>query len=190
MTSHARCVLFTHDAQTGNRRLVSRRFLLAPFVYGERGCDGGPEQLSVRPGRRRCRRRLGGRPRRTSYAGGSRCRPRAGRQATGTHSLLSNLTFCSWCVLGQQHGLRRFCGRLIGYLFLRPRCEPAQLLLGIVLGPMMEENFRWRISLWIRNTEARISGIGTLSETGFVRITVVERRELDGPQRVGNVLRT
>jgi TctA family transporter len=30
----------------------------------------------------------------------------------------------------------------IGYLLYRLRCEPAPLLLGFVLGPMMEENFR------------------------------------------------
>ncbi|NUT14838.1 MAG: hypothetical protein HOQ33_10095 [Cupriavidus sp.] len=33
------------------------------------------------------------------------------------------------------------CG-LIGYVFHKLRCEPAPLLLGFVLGPMMEENFR------------------------------------------------
>ncbi|MBP0621776.1 tripartite tricarboxylate transporter permease [Cupriavidus consociatus] len=31
---------------------------------------------------------------------------------------------------------------VVGYLFLKLRCEPAPLLLGFVLGPMMEENFR------------------------------------------------
>ncbi|QET02474.1 tripartite tricarboxylate transporter permease [Cupriavidus pauculus] len=31
---------------------------------------------------------------------------------------------------------------LIGYLFIKLKCEPAPLLLGFVLGPMMEENFR------------------------------------------------
>ena len=31
---------------------------------------------------------------------------------------------------------------LIGYLFFKLGCEPAPLLLGFVLGPMMEENFR------------------------------------------------
>ncbi|MEM5276756.1 tripartite tricarboxylate transporter permease [Cupriavidus taiwanensis] len=31
---------------------------------------------------------------------------------------------------------------VIGYLFIKLRCEPAPLLLGFVLGPMMEENFR------------------------------------------------
>ena len=31
---------------------------------------------------------------------------------------------------------------MIGYLFLKLKCEPAPLLLGFVLGPMMEENFR------------------------------------------------
>jgi len=30
----------------------------------------------------------------------------------------------------------------IGYLFIKIKCEPAPLLLGFVLGPMMEENFR------------------------------------------------
>ncbi|CAJ0714354.1 MULTISPECIES: tripartite tricarboxylate transporter permease [Ralstonia] len=31
---------------------------------------------------------------------------------------------------------------LIGYMFVKLRCEPAPMLLGFVLGPMMEENFR------------------------------------------------
>ncbi|MCG5260213.1 tripartite tricarboxylate transporter permease [Cupriavidus gilardii] len=31
---------------------------------------------------------------------------------------------------------------VVGYLFLKLKCEPAPLLLGFVLGPMMEENFR------------------------------------------------
>ncbi|XYI49251.1 Tripartite tricarboxylate transporter permease (plasmid) [Cupriavidus necator H16] len=31
---------------------------------------------------------------------------------------------------------------VIGYLFIKLQCEPAPLLLGFVLGPMMEENFR------------------------------------------------
>jgi TctA family transporter len=31
---------------------------------------------------------------------------------------------------------------VLGYLFIKFGCEPAPLLLGFVLGPMMEENFR------------------------------------------------
>jgi TctA family transporter len=31
---------------------------------------------------------------------------------------------------------------VIGYLFYKLRCEPAPLLLGFILGPMMEENLR------------------------------------------------
>ncbi len=31
---------------------------------------------------------------------------------------------------------------IVGYLFLKLRCEPAPLLLGFILGPMMEENLR------------------------------------------------
>src|SRR5687767_8664444 len=31
---------------------------------------------------------------------------------------------------------------LIGYLFFKLHCEPAPLLLGFILGPMMEENLR------------------------------------------------
>lgn len=31
---------------------------------------------------------------------------------------------------------------VIGYVFQKLRCEPAPLLLGFVLGPMMEENLR------------------------------------------------
>ena len=30
----------------------------------------------------------------------------------------------------------------IGYLFYKLKCEPAPLLLGFILGPMMEENLR------------------------------------------------
>ncbi|RCJ42858.1 tripartite tricarboxylate transporter permease, partial [Klebsiella pneumoniae] len=31
---------------------------------------------------------------------------------------------------------------LIGYLLLKPRCEPAPMLLGFVLGPMLAQTFR------------------------------------------------
>ncbi|MBX7230361.1 MAG: tripartite tricarboxylate transporter permease [Burkholderiaceae bacterium] len=31
---------------------------------------------------------------------------------------------------------------VLGYIFIKLKCEPAPLLLGVVLGPMMEENFR------------------------------------------------
>ncbi|MGS0758579.1 tripartite tricarboxylate transporter permease, partial [Roseateles sp. GG27B] len=31
---------------------------------------------------------------------------------------------------------------LVGYLFYKLSCEPAPLLLGFILGPMMEENLR------------------------------------------------
>jgi TctA family transporter len=31
---------------------------------------------------------------------------------------------------------------LIGYFFYKLRCEPAPLILGFILGPMMEENLR------------------------------------------------
>jgi len=31
---------------------------------------------------------------------------------------------------------------IVGYLFLKLKCEPAPLLLGFILGPMMEENLR------------------------------------------------
>ncbi len=31
---------------------------------------------------------------------------------------------------------------VIGYVFLKLRLEPAPMLLGLILGPMMEENFR------------------------------------------------
>jgi len=36
---------------------------------------------------------------------------------------------------------------LLGYLFIKPACEPAPLLLGFVLGPMMEDNLRRAMSL-------------------------------------------
>jgi len=38
-------------------------------------------------------------------------------------------------------GLTAFCG-LLGYLFHKLECEPAPLILGFILGPMMEENLR------------------------------------------------
>jgi putative tricarboxylic transport membrane protein len=31
---------------------------------------------------------------------------------------------------------------VIGYIFIKLGCEPAPLLLGLILGPMMEENLR------------------------------------------------
>jgi TctA family transporter len=34
------------------------------------------------------------------------------------------------------------CFGLLGYLFIKFDCEPAPLLLGFVLGPLMEENLR------------------------------------------------
>jgi putative tricarboxylic transport membrane protein len=34
------------------------------------------------------------------------------------------------------------CFGLLGYLFVKLDCEPAPLLLGFILGPMMEENLR------------------------------------------------
>ncbi len=36
---------------------------------------------------------------------------------------------------------------LLGYVFLKLRCEPAPLLLGFILGPMMEENLRRALRL-------------------------------------------
>ena len=36
---------------------------------------------------------------------------------------------------------------LLGYLFIKLRCEPAPLLLGFVLGPMMEENLRKTLTI-------------------------------------------
>jgi putative tricarboxylic transport membrane protein len=38
-------------------------------------------------------------------------------------------------------GLTAFCG-LLGYVFHKLECEPAPLILGFILGPMMEENLR------------------------------------------------
>jgi len=38
-------------------------------------------------------------------------------------------------------GLTALLG-LLGYIFIKLDCEPAPLILGFVLGPMMEENFR------------------------------------------------
>jgi TctA family transporter len=36
---------------------------------------------------------------------------------------------------------------VLGYTFVKLKCEPAPLLLGFVLGPMMEENFRRTMQL-------------------------------------------
>ena len=36
----------------------------------------------------------------------------------------------------------RRCFGVLGYVFIRLECEPAPLLLGFVLGPLMEENLR------------------------------------------------
>jgi putative tricarboxylic transport membrane protein len=36
---------------------------------------------------------------------------------------------------------------LLGYAFVKLNCEPAPLLLGLILGPMMEENFRRALRL-------------------------------------------
>ncbi len=52
--------------------------------------------------------------------------------AVGVYSTNNN-TFDVWMV-----GLFGF----IGYLFLKLKAEPAPLLLGFILGPMMEENLR------------------------------------------------
>jgi TctA family transporter len=38
-------------------------------------------------------------------------------------------------------GLTALCG-LLGYIFSKLECEPAPLILGFILGPMMEENLR------------------------------------------------
>jgi len=38
-------------------------------------------------------------------------------------------------------GLTALCG-LLGYVFHKLECEPAPLILGFILGPMMEENLR------------------------------------------------
>jgi putative tricarboxylic transport membrane protein len=48
-------------------------------------------------------------------------------------------------VHAEQQQLRRLHGggvRVVGYLFYKLGCEPAPLLLGFILGPMMEENLR------------------------------------------------
>ena len=52
--------------------------------------------------------------------------------AIGVYST-NNSTFDIWMVGGFG---------FIGYLFYKLKCEPAPLLLGFILGPMMEENLR------------------------------------------------
>ena len=50
----------------------------------------------------------------------------------GVYSVSNNaFDVVSMCVFG-----------LVGYLLLKLECEPAPLLLGFVIGPLMEENFR------------------------------------------------
>jgi TctA family transporter len=56
------------------------------------------------------------------------------------------MAFCSigvYSVNGNAYDLYAvaFFG-LIGYVFVKLRCEPAPLLLGFVLGPLLEENLR------------------------------------------------
>jgi TctA family transporter len=56
------------------------------------------------------------------------------------------LLFCCVGVYGVNNsafevGMTLFFG-LIGYIFIKLHCEPAPLLLGFILGPMMEENLR------------------------------------------------
>jgi TctA family transporter len=50
----------------------------------------------------------------------------------GTYGI-ANSTFNIWLMLG--------CAA-VGYFFIKVRVEPAPLLLGLVLGPQLEENFR------------------------------------------------
>jgi TctA family transporter len=57
--------------------------------------------------------------------------------AIGVYSTNTN-TFDVWIVA-------IFC--LVGYVFIKLRLEPAPLLMGFVLGPMMEENLRRTLSL-------------------------------------------
>ncbi|MDD2867017.1 tripartite tricarboxylate transporter permease [Neomegalonema sp.] len=56
------------------------------------------------------------------------------------------MTFCSvgvYSVNGNAFDLYSICAfGLVGYVMLKLKCEPAPLLLGFVLGPMMEENLR------------------------------------------------
>ncbi|HYH22265.1 MAG TPA: tripartite tricarboxylate transporter permease, partial [Azospirillum sp.] len=56
------------------------------------------------------------------------------------------LTFCAIGVYSLNNSLFEVALMalfgLLGYVFLKLECEPAPLLLGFVLGPMMEENLR------------------------------------------------
>jgi TctA family transporter len=64
----------------------------------------------------------------------------------------------------------------IGYTFLKLECEPAPLLLGFVLGPMMEENLR-RALLLSRGDPAvfftRPISAGLLAVSAFLLILVL-----------------
>ena len=55
-----------------------------------------------------------------------------GDEIIGTFGIANNL-FNVWLMLG--------CA-LVGYFFIKVGVEPAPLLLGLVLGPQLEENFR------------------------------------------------
>jgi Uncharacterized protein conserved in bacteria len=51
---------------------------------------------------------------------------------------------------------------VLGYAFYRLRCEPAPLLLGFILGPMMEESLR-------RSSAAVAAATGAPSRSGRCR---------------------
>jgi TctA family transporter len=72
---------------------------------------------------------------------------------------------------------------LIGYAFIKLGCEPAPLLLGLILGPMMEENLRRALLLsrgdWSVLVTRPLSGsllVGALILLGIVLMPAVRSK--------------
>ncbi len=60
--------------------------------------------------------------------------------------------------LDLRHLRRRCSSRVLGYVFIKLECEPAPMMLGFILGPLMEENLRRALLLsrgdWTRVRDA------------------------------------
>jgi TctA family transporter len=73
----------------------------------------------------------------------------------------------------------------IGYTFLKLECEPAPLLLGFVLGPMMEENLRRALLLsrgdpmvfFSRPISATLLGISAFLLILVISPSIAKKRE-------------
>jgi len=93
----------------------------------------------------------------------------------GTYGIANNL-FNVWLML--------ICA-VIGYFFIKVKAEPAPLLLGLVLGPMLEENFRRAmllsdgdLSVFVRHPiSAVLLGIAALLILAMLSPALVKKRE-------------